>query len=511
MGYTCKQRMGKLHSDYLTDLIHSLTANEKRYFKLSGLARGSSNHKILFDALDSTGANDLAALKKKLKGSRMNLAYERRYLQQMLLRSLRNFHEGSSVEAELHQALLDIEIVFNKEQYELCHILIKQAMATAVKTELYLYQLHLIRWKRSCLVRMGKSAEQARFLKEEPTLQQQCLDQLNNLQVYKVLHHRAYYLIGKQGSALSATDKQTLKELLDGPHMQHISQATSVNAKAHFLQIKIWCHHILAEVETAYKYSRQLIQLLENNRHYMKVHPQVYLATLATHYNRCYALDYIKEASEMLKQAEDMLKFKKPALSEGLKTEVFYFVSERYLMQYAYDNRFKEALQQAEKNRDFYTRKKLTLRPSYHIIQHYFTALSHFHLGQYEQAVKHVRIILDEIDNNVRIDFILFTHVLNVMIHYELGNYQLVPYLSKSLNRFMKVRQLQRKSVTLIIKLLTQFIKHRHDKRACVDALRNFKKDIQAAETTPHETILTGTLQLDYWINSKKNQLGTKV
>lgn len=503
--------MAKLHTDHLADLIQSLTANEKRYFKLSGMARGGSNHKILFDALDSTGAHDLATLKKKLKGSRMNLAYERRYLQQMLLRSLRNFHEGSSVEAELHQALLDIEIVFNKEQYELCHILIKQAMATAVKTELYLYQLHLIRWKRSCLVRMGKGAEHARFLKEEHTLQQNCLDQLNNLQVYKLLHHRAYHLIGKQGSALNAADKQTLKELMEGPHMQQVSQATSVNAKAHFLQIKIWCHHILNEVETAYKYSRQLIQLLENNKHYMKVHPQVYLATLATHYNRCYALEYTKEASEMLKLAEDMLKFKKPSLSEGLKTEVFYFVSERHLMQYAYDNKFKEALQQSEKNRDYYTRKKLQLRPSYHIIQHYFTALSHFHLGQYEQAVQPVRVILDELDHNVRLDFILFTHVLNLLIQYELGNYQLVPYLSKSLNRFMKVRQLQRKSVTLIIRLLTLLMRHRNNKRACVDALRTFKKDLQLAETEAHEIILTGTLQLDCWINSKKNQFGSRV
>lgn len=497
--------MAKQQTDHLASLIHSLTANEKRYFKLSGSVRGSSNHKLLFDALDSSDINNTAALKKKLGSSKMNLAYERKYLQQMLLRSLRNFHEGSSVEAELHQALLDIEIVFNKEQYELCYYMIKAALVTAQQTELFLYQLHLLRWKRNCLARIGKPAEQARFIKEEHSLQQQCLDNLNNLQVYKVLQHQVYHLIGKHGSALSAEDRKALAEILTHPAMQNIAQATSVNAKAHFLQIKIWCYHILTEIETAYKYSRQLIQLIESNRYFIKAHPQVYLAALATHYNRCYALDYKKEATQMLEQAEQLLNAKGPHITEGLRGEVFYFVSERYLMQYAYDYKFKEAIAQAAKNKEYFTRKKLNLRPAYHIIQYYFTAISHFNLGQYEQALEPVRMLLNEFDDKVRLDFILFTHVLNLMIQYELGNYDLLPYLSKALHRFMKTRKLERTSINLLIKLLAALAKNSDNARARVQLIRNFKKDIQQAETIAVERIVTGTLLLEYWLENKKN------
>jgi hypothetical protein len=69
----------------------------------------------------------------------------------------------------------------------------------------------------------------------------------------------------------------------------------------------------------------------------------------------------------------------------------------------------------------------------------------------------------------------------------------------------MKTRKLERTSINLLIKLLAALAKNSDNARARVQLIRNFKKDIQQAETIAVERIVTGTLLLEYWLENKKN------
>src|ERR1043165_3205658 len=113
-------------NDSLFDLLNSLSTNEKRYFKLfTSNSSGDKNYQKLFNAIEQEKITDKKALKKRMGSTGMNVSYEKKYLQKILMRSLRNFHEDSSSEIILHQTLTDIEILFNKQQYDLCMALIK--------------------------------------------------------------------------------------------------------------------------------------------------------------------------------------------------------------------------------------------------------------------------------------------------------------------------------------------------------------------------------------------------
>src|ERR1700679_355236 len=107
--------------DLLLNLIQSLSANEKRYFALfSPGTTGSQNYRKLFKALETETSYNSGVIKEKLGPSCMNIAYEKSYLQKMLLRSLRNFYDESTDELTLLSALINIEVLFNKQQYALC-------------------------------------------------------------------------------------------------------------------------------------------------------------------------------------------------------------------------------------------------------------------------------------------------------------------------------------------------------------------------------------------------------
>ena len=105
--------------EHLSDLVKSLSVNEKRYFALMQKEDSKSKNYIkLFDAV-----NQQVETKKiiaKFSGTKMNVSYEKSYLIKILLKSLRNFHESSSIDTIIYQALFDIEILLDKKLYVFC-------------------------------------------------------------------------------------------------------------------------------------------------------------------------------------------------------------------------------------------------------------------------------------------------------------------------------------------------------------------------------------------------------
>src|ERR1700739_3091526 len=80
--------------DYLVELIHSLNASERRYFKLfNSPQQGAKKYELLFEELSKVETYNAGTISKKLKISKKQLADDKNYLQQVLLRALRNFNE----------------------------------------------------------------------------------------------------------------------------------------------------------------------------------------------------------------------------------------------------------------------------------------------------------------------------------------------------------------------------------------------------------------------------------
>lgn len=495
--------MKKERRDHLIDLIHSLTPNEKRYFKLSSTLRANSNHKKLFDVLEGEQSYNAKQVRKKMGNAPVNISYEKKYLQKILLRSIRNFAEDTSIEIQLNQLLIEIELVYNKELTGFCYQLVEQGIKLTEKHELFLYKLHFIKWKRICVKKSGNAKQLAAFLKTEEEQTLDCLHKFSNLVTYKTLHHKVHALVAGRGTVLQKDDKAALLKLMNSPHFKNLSLACTTQAKALFLEAKAWCSHILNNLTDAYAYSKQLVALLEAKKSFIELNPQGYFAALATHYNRCELIGKAEEANALLQKIEQLQTIKTVTLTENLKREIFYFVSERKLIDYAYAFQFQKAIEQAETNKNISNRKKMKLRPSYTLLQYYFTALSHFHLKQYDAALKLLRKIIDEFDDNIRLDFVLFSHLLHLITQYELESTDLLPYLSKSLQRFMKNRKIERLSVDLIIKLLQNLVRNQHDAGACKALFKTFKTDLQKLETNSAENILSETLLLHYWIDSK--------
>ncbi len=116
----------------LFDLIKSLSPSEKRSFKIfaSRHVLGEENNYVaLFEAIDHLEVYDEDYLLDKYKGKPFteNLSRSKNYLTNLILKSLRSYHEQANVRIELRNILTDVDILFRKSQFELAAKLLRKA------------------------------------------------------------------------------------------------------------------------------------------------------------------------------------------------------------------------------------------------------------------------------------------------------------------------------------------------------------------------------------------------
>ena len=116
----------------LFQLIKSLSRSEKGYFKkvYSQNVLGKKNQYLeLFDAIDAQNEYDGDELAKQFEDKQIftQLSVAKNYLHKIILKSLRAFHSQASVDIELNEMMVNIELLYNKRLTEACKKEIQRA------------------------------------------------------------------------------------------------------------------------------------------------------------------------------------------------------------------------------------------------------------------------------------------------------------------------------------------------------------------------------------------------
>ena len=132
-------------------LIKSLSPSEKRYFTMfaNRIAKGS-NYVRLFEVIEAQDIYDEKAIKSTFKGEKFirQLHVTKSYLRTMILKSLRNYHDELSKDAEVKDLLRNVEILFNKELYVHAQTELDRAYSLAMKFELNMNLVEILNWQQ---------------------------------------------------------------------------------------------------------------------------------------------------------------------------------------------------------------------------------------------------------------------------------------------------------------------------------------------------------------------------
>lgn len=307
-------------SSELHELVHSLSMNEKRHFKLLSQrheGKGGNSYVELFDTILEQPEYDEKALKKNLdKAGKLRFATEKNYLQNLLVDSLIHFHRGRPSIA-VYQKLISLDVLAEKKLFKACLKVARKGKADTLKLEKLFPALSFIRWEASLLSFTGRMNELDTVIEEERTA-------LALLDVQA----RVMQLSFRVRNLLSAgkVQQNTLNALVES--MKKIMKQAERDKTRTFLTIYYY-YSALATAAAFYanhddrKKSYALIhEYLETHPWFIEDIPHIYNSNMNNIVNSCIFLGQFDEAMGWIgKQRSYMDKYK--LKSEAMSARIF--------------------------------------------------------------------------------------------------------------------------------------------------------------------------------------------
>ena len=315
-------------TDMLFELIKSLDNNEKRYFSLFAQRHtlGERNNYLrLFEAISKQKAYDekpLLALYKKSTASD-NLRLRRQYLYKLILKSLDNHHADDSVETQLKRQIHCIKILFRKGLYRHCERIITKAKPIAVKYEKQLLMLELLNWEKRLIKMQGYSGKPKEKIEKISKQTFQYLDEYKSIHEYDMLSIRLTMNLKQQGFIRSSVEAKKIKSSTKYSILVKKNKTFPFHAKIHLNTYYLsYFKRIQGDVQKAYQYSVQQVQLIEKNPHLLAEEKEMYVSAL---HNLIISQSFLKKYKEMNLSIQKLKSFR--TNSKNMNNHIFYITS----------------------------------------------------------------------------------------------------------------------------------------------------------------------------------------
>lgn len=195
-------------SGALYRLIRSMTQSEKRYFSLSASTyRDASDYLRMFKVIDEKKLSDDKKLKEELShGSEIrHFAVKKIQLYHLLLKSLRNFHEGRSFDFTLKEMMIDASILSDKALYHDSHSILTRARKIAWEYEEWKTLLEILHKEYTIVQYIGNSKQFEKEILRFNSEQKEIIRQLNNYGEMTYLNVALRLATSQAGTAKKST------------------------------------------------------------------------------------------------------------------------------------------------------------------------------------------------------------------------------------------------------------------------------------------------------------------
>jgi len=495
--------MSNRFSDILFQLVHSLEKSEKRHFKLY-IKRSSAKEDLkiiqLFDALDKLQEYDETLLLKKLPGiTKTQLANLKNHLYKQLLASLRLLKTSDNIDLQLSEHLDNARILYNKGlKIQSLRILEKaKELARANQKFNTLVQLLSLEKKIETLHITRSTAEKTRHITEEALEISGHIDRVTRLSNLALLLYRWFVLYGH---ARNAQDEKELNTFFKSYLPADVQAVTGFYEKLYLFQSYCWYAFIRQDFLMYYRYSQKWIDLFEEQPLMIQVETGHYVKGMHNLLNALFDLRSFQKFEITLKHFEAFEKTADASRHDNFRTHTSIYINSARINQHLMKGTFSEGLKLVpviEKNLEEYA---LYVDRHRILVFNYKIATLYFGAGQYESAIDYLqRIINGPMD--LRIDLQCYARLLHLMAHYEMGNYDIIESLTKSVYRFMA----KMKNLTVVEEEMFHFLRHSFgvSPQKLKPELEKFLHKIKHLEKNRFETRSFAYLDVISWVESK--------
>lgn len=436
----------KTVSDDLFRLIKSLNKSEKGYFKkfaAKNAVGSKQNYIYLFDAIDTMTEYDEEKLKKKIKDPSLlkQLPVYKVYLFNLILKSLNLYGSFDNFATKIRELLDNSKTLSSKALFKEAMKQLKKAKDIAYKFSSWLHLLEILVAERNILAVMpDKNVFELRkkIFEEELII----TDKLKKLYEYSWLSDQMVICVEQKGDFSTAQSMAEMEKVYNSHLMSDISKADDLAMKFYFLHTKLFYHLGKNELEEVKKLLHKEISLLEENRHYIDDNPNNYSSCLINYLLFSQITGARKEVLDTIVKLNALRRKLKNKVPLSLQLKIMFHAANSEMLVYRNSGDIRRGRNVIKRVESELPKYEAEIPPQLKISL--LSNIASFMVmdENYSGALNINNKVLDESGLNFRNDIHLSAKLLNLVIHYELGNYDHLEYILDSTQKFFREKNI---------------------------------------------------------------------
>jgi hypothetical protein len=491
--------MPKKPSDKLFHLIKSLSGSEKRYFRIQANKKeGSNKYLELFDAIDQQDYFDDAALQRLIYGEKpqtKKYSELKNYLFEQILLALQGFDHQSSIDFRLKNYLLNIRVLYKRSHFQAALEQVKKVKRYARQYEHFLAELEGLRWEKAILYAQTDIAGLDRKMQNIETAEQSCYQKLENLNRFRNAFLRLLILLRKDAALRGKKPQAVLNSFLQNADHLDIQQALSHSAKVQYYRTLSVFHYAKKDMNAFYQHSKEAVALLESRPDLLQEDASEYISALS---NWALGAGWLKRYEEVQAILQKFRKVNPITLDDELKIHRQYYMNKFALC--IVQGEFEEGLSALSTHQKEVKRFNETVfRKHTFFFQSFYL---HFGAGDFEKALEDLNEWLHLSGNAERQDLQSLARILNLLIHFEMGNTLLLESLIRSTYRYWKKQTLVFDYEKTMLQFFRQIMKA-PDRSQQQALLRELEEKINQLFLDPKEKPMLELFNIRAWVTCK--------
>lgn len=483
-------------SNDLFDIIQKLTPQEKIFFKAYFVKKKDENHKpsflILFDALNELETYDQQKLKTLLdkKGFNANFFKIQTYLTETILKGLVEYYSENDKEIRIVTRLQQAKILLNKNLYHIAKKYFDRAKCFAEENSMHEYfplidylEFSFHKKKRSWINNYTRQVDlHIKAFQKEIELRKLGVEAL-----MLTIDHYDKHIGGKNF-------QKKVKKVLH--KLNTIAKEVALNnfSKSGYYNAKLQCLIILNDWKKIDKTSKEYFRYLKSLPNTNTSHAKTVLYglnSILTSYMHAACYENIETLFCFSENYFHSLP--KKICTPDISSLFFSYIMENMLAYYNETGQPEKTLTLWRANKkDIIDYSKKNVASLYEIN----VAYAEFLIGNYHQTIR----IVNKIEfNPIRPAVFLEAKLLQLLAHFELGNYDILPPLTRITKQFYQKASMMKQPEKLLLDFFEKKIlkiQSRNDEKSILIQLKD-----QYAKLP--RTTTAGSINIILWLESK--------
>lgn len=498
--YLKKSANTMLKSESLIHLINNLTKQEKKEFSLYISNKPEKDYIFLFRLIDDKKVSDPEELKMSFLAAKPTSSFNTVviYLFDLLIDILTRLRTEQDSYYLLFNELLHARVLYEKSMYQECFQVLKKVKEKAVYYENHFALLVAQRLELNYLLTLDFEDMDEQKLLNKQYKMNNTLKSIRQLNEQSSLYELLKYRMINRGASRSLEDTQKLDDL--------VTCEISIVASAGVENFEIKKNHQLfqanyfitvGDYKAAFNSFVELNKLFEENSHLWNNPPVYYLMTVE---GMLESLRIMHNYEGMNYFIQKLAKLSSP--SSSFQLNVMYVIFIYRLFSFIDAGDFDKAGIWIAEHQTSLIDKMLLLKEQQQAEMSLYIALIHLGNGEYRKARKRLSATIGR-GHLYSLPLFRTIRIVNVMIHYELGDVDYIQSEIRSIKREMsKNKGYNLKVESFLLKFLNySFADTNRKKRA--EIWESMAEEVHALYADKYETQILRKFDFVAWVEAK--------